>query len=308
MATDTIDGEVDIKACMWAGDSGAGSCTDYRVSCEKLNDDADKCNAVEEVRFEKARQACIHSSDDTSSCNYFNACTLLENEDKCNANNKCEWLDGSNYGNGDNGSCDYIDTPERNAGATKCVEMFTQKECAPLGTDPAKHCAWILSTRETCANYDQCSEYSTTKCPSMAGCKVSSDKASCESAQNNDGQQFYDCSNTTDAGEKACNMLMDKDGARRCIFVAAPDSDDKEPVGDDDAAGGYVEKDRCATYDVCLTGTTTQEMPPSTWCFFKRYLFTCTHINLRFCFVIRFRASSTDVSTTCEKEEKLGRK
>ena len=96
----------------------------------------------------------------------------------------------------------------------------------------------------------------------MSGCGLTSDKKTCQAKQNDGGERFYDCSNTTDAGEKACNMIFNSKKERLCIFILGveAEADDKEPGGDEEGDYvGYAEKDRCGTYQVCLTGTTAQE-------------------------------------------------
>lgn len=258
---------------MWNEDeTGGGSCNEFRSACSVFNEIEDKCESAKDIRWQSPTKACVHSITDTSNCQDYNACTPATDEAACQAKDKCEWQEGGSYGGVTIGSCQYTDSVDRDEGAPYCAGLTAKKECGPTGSNPAKHCMWIVSDNQICQNYDHCTDLKESQCSNDASCQSQGkgDDFICTAKQGGEGgAEFYNCGNTTAAGKAACNKLVDDDGERLCIFLVGEEdaddtagSDDKD-AGDDQNAGDdqepsyggqqdYSSQDRCTNYDVCL--------------------------------------------------------
>eukprot|EP00729_Bicosta_minor_P013365 gene13365-14987_t len=227
-----------VKACMWNEDeTGGGSCNEFRSACSVFNEIEDKCESAKDIRWQSPTKACVHSITDTSNCQDYNACTPATDEAACQAKDKCEWQEGGSYGGVTIGSCQYTDSVDRDEGAPYCAGLTAKKECGPTGSNPAKHCMWIVSDNQICQNYDHCTDLKESQCSNDASCQSQGkgDDFICTAKQGGEGgAEFYNCGNTTAAGKAACNKLVDDDGERLCIFLSKCEAKDCTYYANDD--------------------------------------------------------------------------
>lgn len=135
---------------MWSEDeTGGGNCNEYRPQCSVFNEMKEQCDGAKDIRWETPTKACVHSISDTSNCQDYDECVGEADETSCGAKKLCEWQDGGAYGgNEQGGSCQYIETPDREEGAPQCTSLESKKTCGPTGTNPTKHCMWIVSNTQ----------------------------------------------------------------------------------------------------------------------------------------------------------------